>query len=103
MPQTTSHQSRLAEATNRPTGAERRATMALSITTVTRCAGDCCGSRCDGELVEVFASAKAKTVRVAPCSVLIDQGWVGRHQVAFAKEDARSLARWGLPLATLSL
>ncbi len=66
--------------------------MAAKISTV-RCPGVSCGSRCGGETVEVRT---AKTVRVAACSSLVEQGWRGWHQAAyspatFAAEHARDV------------
>ena len=67
-----------------------------STPTQVACIGDSCGGKCGGELVAVLTSAKAKTVRVAPCSVLIGQGWTLGHQTAVGKEDLAGLARYGL-------
>lgn len=73
-------------------------TTTAPLPTTTPCAGHCCGGKCGGELVAVLTSPAAKTVRFAPCSVLLGQGWIGPHQVAVAKTDTRGLARWGVAL-----
>ena len=53
-----------------------------------------CGGKCGGEEVAVWTSPKAKTVRFAPCTALVAQGWYG-HQLAVVKADA---ARYGVIL-----
>ena len=55
----------------------------------------CCAQPQGHEQVEVLTSARAKTVRLAPCSALLAQGWRG-HQLAFAKGDADWASRLGL-------
>ena len=59
----------------------------------TSCPGGC-GGRCNGELVEVkgLGSKTAKTVRFAPCSYLLKQGWTGPQLAVFQADAARYMA-----------
>lgn len=62
-----------------------------------RCPG-MCGGRCGGEAVTAdFGTFRATTVRVAPCSYLLAQGWVGPQQVLRKSEADRLEPAGGRP------
>ena len=55
----------------------------------------CCAGKCGGETVE--ARFGARTVELAPCSVLRDQGWTGDVNVVLWHSQAVELEPAGRP------
>jgi hypothetical protein len=59
------------------------------------CPGVNCGDKCGGEVVQAsgIGNRRRKTVTVAPCSVLVAQGWVGKVASAWSHEQAADLLK----------